>query len=221
MEIISFNLCKFDNIKSFLQFIDSPDNPCTTVSDETINALKEITEMKESIILVSTDKMYDSESLIECLNYIKENKDLAVFRLTPQYASASKIKIKFSKSILSLSEFIEYLEVVISDPMEKDTSVVIEHQPSIFDPGPFIYIIWFIENNRDSDKYYYDINDISVPKYFTGILGEESKYFGSSSLYTLEDYKKGFAECLKVEDLDKLIKEKMLEYFDYCISKLS
>ena len=177
--------------------------------------------MKESIVLVNATKMYDPESLVECLNYIKENKDLAVFYLTPHYDSASRAKIRFSKSILSLNEFIEHLEIIISDPMEKDTSVVIEHQSSIFDPGPFIYIIWFIENNRDSNKYYYDINDISVPKYFTGILGEESKYFGSSSLYTLEDYKKGFAERLKVEDLDKLIKEKMLGYFDYCIDKLN
>lgn len=221
MENITYNLYKFDDIKSFLQFIDAQNDLFITVSDETTNALKEITEMKESIVLVDKTKMYDPQSLMECLNYVKENKDLAVFHLTPEYASASKIKIKFSKSILSLSEFIEYLEVVTDNPMEKDTSVLIEHQPSFFIPGPFIYIIWFIENNINPNKYYYNIDDINVPNYFTDILGGELKWYGSSSLYNLEEYKKGFAERLKVEDLDELIKEKMLEYFNHCINELS
>lgn len=219
--IITRNLYKFDDIKSFLRFIDSPNNPCIIVNDEIINGLKEITEMKESIVLVNATKMYDPESLVECLNYIKENKDLAVFYLTPHYDSASRVKIKFSKSILSLNEFIEHLEIIISDPMEKDTSVLIEHQVSFFNPGSFIYIIWFIENNIDPNKYYYNIDNISVPNYFNNILGKEPKYYGSSSLYTLEDYKNGFAERLKIKDLDKLIKEKMLEYFNYCVDKLN
>ena len=220
MEIIKYNLCKFDSIKSFVQHMDSTDHPVIVINDEDINTLRETTESKESIIIVDKNKMYDPESLIGCLNYIKENKDFALLTLNPYYAFSSKIIVRFSKSILSLSEFIEYLEVVTDNPMEKDTSVLIDHQVSFIKPGPFIYIIWFIENNIAPDKYCYNIEDISVPKYFNDILGEEVKYYGSSRLYTLEEYKKGFAECLKVENLDALIKEKMVEYFKHCIDKL-
>lgn len=221
MEFITYNLYKSDSIEKFLQYMDSTDHPIIVINDEAKNALKEITEEKEPIIVVDRNKMYDSESLIGCLNYIKENKDFALYSLNPNYCYDSVIKIRFSKYILSLSEFIGYLEIVINDPMDKDTSVLIEHQPSCFDPGPIIYKIWFIENNIYPNKYCYNIRDVSAPNYFTGILGEGLKWYGSSSLYSLEDYKNGFAERLKVKDLDMLIKEKMLEYFNYCINKLS